>query len=76
MIPELTLEQACQHYWQEVPWTLDEDDLRIINKVRRLFHEEHGTLCIHTTELQDWLRSPRNLSGRIAGSLWNHALKK
>lgn len=73
MIPELDLEHA-QHYYGL--WILDSDDLRVINRERQKFYNEHGTLCIHTTELQDWLRSPFDLDGRIRQALWYNARRE
>jgi hypothetical protein len=65
----LTLEQARRFYWQEVPWVIDDQDLRIINRVRRMFLEKHGTLAKHVTHLQEWLRV-ESVEGNIRGALW------
>jgi hypothetical protein len=69
---DLTLEQAQHHYWQEVPWVIGEDDLKIINRVRSMFMEKHGTLAVHTTHLQDWLGA-ESVEGNIRGALWTAA---
>ena len=67
---DLTLEEVQRHYWQEVPWVLDESDLKVINRVRRMFMEKHGTLAIYTT--QDWF-GVESVEGNIRGALWQAA---
>jgi peptidoglycan/xylan/chitin deacetylase (PgdA/CDA1 family) len=68
----ITLEEAQRFYWQEVPWVLDTGDLKIINRVRRMFKEKHGTLAVYTTHLQDWLGG-ESVEGNIRGALWTAA---
>ena len=69
---DLTLEQARHFYWQEVPWVIDESDLKIINRVRRMFMEKHRTLAVYTTHFQDWFRV-ESVEGNIRGALWQAA---
>lgn len=70
----LTLEQAQQAYWQEVPWVIDGDDLKIINRVRKLFYEKFGTLAKHVTHFQEWL-GVESVEGNVRRALWHHATK-
>ena len=70
---DLTLEQARHAYRQEVPWVIDESDLRIINRVRRMFLEKYGTLAKHVTHLQEWL-GVECVEGNIRGALWQSAI--
>ena len=69
---DITLEEAKRFYWQEVPWVLDISDLKIINRVRRMFMEKHGTIAKHVTHFQEWL-GVESVEGNIRGALWTAA---
>jgi len=69
---DITLEEAQHFYWQEVPWVLEVSDLKIINRVRRVFMEKHGTIAKHVTHLQEWL-GVESVEGNIRGALWTAA---
>jgi hypothetical protein len=76
---DLTLEEAQQHYGRSlVPWVLDSKDLSIINRIRRQYMTQYGTLLIGARRIsglygtQESHKIPE-IESAIHGALWTAA---